>query len=228
MNIPLYNQWDPRWGAILLGKSKYTMANSGCYVTSFCMAAHNHGIVMDPGEFVTKLNKVKALTDEGVLTYDGLMRAFPVLNFNERVYTSNDPIRNTQKVTIEASIKRIRQLLLLGQPTLLATDENPFNAQVADHAVCAKDFRGEGLDTDFLINNPNGGNEQWFSERYGPVKDKLYGYISVIGPSLDGISQSLQIHKSAGQAAWKLGQAQRGISPTVYYKEALEDLVRHI
>lgn len=222
--LSTYNQGDPRWRDKKLSPSALTMGGYGCYITSFTMALHNFAISLDPGQVLEKLIAKNGLNYDGFLTYDGVMRAFPAVYFNERVYTTNDPSSNGLEMRPEIAIKKVRRLLDLGQPTILCVD-NQGNDGVPDHAILAKDYlvNPMGSVTDFRIHDPDGGRELWFTEKYGPVLTKLYGYVSLIGPPIAFPDQSTD--QEDGGALWKASQVRRGINVGTYSKEIMDNLL---
>ena len=214
MNIPLFNQWDARWGSKRLGTSPYTMANSGCYVTSITMMLHNFAVFLDPGQVCDKLNSVNAFDVNGLLTYDGLMRAWPQLSFYERLYSTNDPSNNVQKVAISEVIRRVQRRLKLGLPSVLCVD-NLANDGIPDHAVLL-------INEDWTIHDPDGGRLIKFQDKYGDPLKKLYGCVSVIGPPINVPNGGLP---QEGQAVFMLSQAKRGINKDNYLRNSLDVLM---
>lgn len=182
INLPIFAQGDPRWGSRRIGTyngQTMTLANSGCYITTMTMVAWNSAYQLDPGQFLDALEAENGLLDDGTMTYDGLMRAFPRLLFHERVYTTND-VGNGQKMTVDAALARIRRLIRLGQPVGVTVDA-VLNDKRQDHIVAALDNLPDG---DLLIIDPAYGRKMKFSERYGRPEAGVMGYVSVIGQSL--------------------------------------------
>ena len=57
-----FKQSDKRWGNMKLGKTRYTMADYGCYITSIAMV-----VGANPYSLLIVFNKYKIFTDEGLL-----------------------------------------------------------------------------------------------------------------------------------------------------------------
>lgn len=230
MSVSLFNQWSGFWAALRLTPSNWTMANSGCYITSLTMALPNWAILredgteLNPGEVLEKLIASNSLNADGFLTYDGMMAAFPSLYFHDRIYTSNDPRNNGLEMRAETALKRIRRQLDLGQPTILCVD-NLGNDGIPDHAVLAVDYimGANDVPVDFIIHDPDGGKKLQFTEKYGTPLTKLYGYISIIGPPIEFPTQSTD--KEDGHAAWKAAMVRKGINVKTYSKEILDALL---
>lgn len=221
ITIPLYSQYDPKWKDRSLGKSSLHMGDSGCYVTSFCMMISNFAINENPEIVVTKLSLANAFTDEGFLTYDGLMRAYPTVVFNERVNTTNAMTNVGSRTLIDVCIKKIQKLIRYGQPTILLVD-NIGNDGIQDHAVCAYDYKTNNDESiDFKIHDPDGGRDIWFTDKYGSVEKKLYGYLSIIGSPIAFPDNGDSV---LGGVVYKLAEAKRGVNVSQNVKEAFDVL----
>lgn len=226
MSVALYSQLDPKWGSKVIPTSqgKITMSSHGCFITSVSMALANYAVYDEPGTVLDKLIAVNGLTLDGLLSYDGLERAYPQLIYYERVYTTNDKSANLIKMQVATAIERVKKLLKLGQPVVLCVD-GPDPDRNPDHAVICKDF-SEGK---FKIHDPNGGKDITFDERYGDPLTNLYGYVAIIGPPIGFPKDGLP---GEGQSLWKLakfrkdnGQALKKLITPNYLSEAIDSLI---
>lgn len=218
--IPTYRQWGESWSMKRLGKTDLTVARYGCYAISLSMATANFGIRDEPGTFIDKMNAVGAFNECGMMTYDGVMRAYPKLYFYKRVYTELDPSQNGVEMTIDAAIYKVHRLVSFGQPTILCVD-NLYNDGIPDHAVICYDAPEDTRK--WRIKDPDGGHDCLFEERYGSVKDGLYGFVSIIGPpenAPDGYG-----HAGLGSALWKAAQIKQGKNVGVYSAELIDTLL---
>jgi len=225
INLPLYNQGNPQWGDYVMGKwpdgTLLTMRRWGCMVTSLSMALKNYGIDADPGFLCSLLGGTGGLDQEGNLVHSGIEKIYPDVVFYERQYTSNYPGNTPKpKLLIGESLRRLQSYLSLGQPVILEVD-NVGNDGRPDHWVVAKEYR----DGDFLIHNPDGGIEQWFSKRYGDPAQKLYGFYQVIGQPTGFPPNSPPERQNLGLAAWKAAQVWKGKNVATYSKEILGHIV---
>lgn len=202
-----WNQWGQSWSNMKLVDDKpMTLGSDGCYITSLTMGLPNRGILnpdgsfMNPGQVLNRLKAVGGLNNDGLLTYDGVERAFPQLSFYDRIYTTNDPSSGGSEMQASVAIMKVKRLLELGQPTILCVD-NLKNDGIPDHAVLAHDFVSLGQDKyDFLINDPDGGKQMYFTSKYGDPMTKLYGYVAIIGQAGDLPSWSTEGSESAAIA----------------------------
>ena len=214
--IGTYNQWGQPWSGKRLGSWGLTVGRYGCYATSIAALIKNYAIADDPGELVDKLNAIVGFDPGGLVKYDSVMRAYPQLYFNERVYTTNDPSNNVQKMDIKVAINRIQHLMKMGFPSILCVD-NVLNDGIPDHAVVCVEAPYDL--SKWKIMNPDGGKIENFKERYGDVEKFLYGFVSIVGPPVESEMGGF------GTAAWKISQAKKGISPNQYLSEALDNLL---
>lgn len=221
--LPEFRQGAEPWASRRIGTYNgqvMTLANGGCFITTMCMIAWNSAIQLDPGQFLDRLEDENALLDDGTMTYDGLMRAFPRLLFHERVYTTND-VGNFQKMTVDSALQRIRRLIRLGQPVGITVDAVG-NDRRYDHIVAAYDNTPDG---DFLIIDPAYGYKTKFSERYGRPETGVMGYVSIIGQSLQYPDDG---DPKAGQALTKMAEIRRKVEalPSSQTKTDLRFLTR--
>ena len=230
MKTQNFNQWDQRWGQKRLSPSSWTMANSGCFITSLTNALPNFSIVkadgspFDPGEVLDRLIAVDGLDAGGQMTYEGIMRAFPALYFHDRIYTTNDPRNNGVEMKSDVAIKKVRRLLDVGQPTILAVD-NIGNDGWPDHAVLAKDYvlDASGTVVDFKISDPDGGRDITFTSKYGPLLTKLYGFVILVGPPIEFPDASTD--QEEGMGLWKSAQIRQGKNVATYSKELIDSIL---
>lgn len=225
MNLPLYNQSDPQWADYKMGVlpdgSFLTMRRWGCLVTSVSMALKNYAIDADPGFLCALLGGVGGLDKEGNLVHSGIEKLYPNVIFYERRYTTNYPSPTpTPKLLIGEALSRLDRYLKLGQPVILEVD-NVGNDGRPDHWVVAKEYKNG----DFLIHNPDGGVEQWFSQRYGDPVKKLYGYYQIIGSPVGFPTNSTPQNQELGLAAWKAAMVWKGKNVSTYSKEILEAIL---
>lgn len=226
ITLPAYSQLEPKWGAkrIPTKAGTITMSSDGCYVTSLTMLLANYAIYLDPGQCLDKLIGVSAFLENGFLTYDGVMRAFPDVIFSERVYTKNDPSKNIVKIETAVAIEKVKRYLRLGQPVILCVD-NLYNDRIPDHAVVLYDYDG----LHFWIHDPDGGKTIAFDLKYGDPMTNLYGYIALIGPPINFPKDGLP---GFGQALWKMakfkkenGSELNKLKLSHYVSEAIESFV---
>ncbi len=182
MNLPLLNQGDPRWRNVVIGQGSsgpLTIGSHGCLMTCEAMRQVAYGYSDTPDLLYSK-GKVKGVFDiEGNFKWPGMEEIYPNLAFLERRYTTNrtqNTADGSPKVQPQAAIERIKLLLLMGQPVPLEVFTS-----FGQHFVLAK-LWDEGRQ-DFLLNDPNGGIEVWFRDRYGDPMAKLMGWILSVGPS---------------------------------------------
>lgn len=65
--MKMLRQTDPRWSAMKIGKSRYSIGHSGCVITALCNCANLNGYDWTPDD----LNR--AITAENGFTEDGLL-----------------------------------------------------------------------------------------------------------------------------------------------------------
>lgn len=218
INLPTWNQGDPRWRDIELAPG-LPMWRYGCLITSIAMGLKNYAIDIDPGQLCLKLKAAGGFDSEGNMVHSVMNSLFHDVLLYRRVHTTNFP-GDASKTLIGEAIRQVDQLLKLGQPVPLVVD-HVGNDGLPDHAVIAKEYRNG----DFLINNPDGGIEQWFSDRYGDPMKKLYGHFAIIGPGLGFPPQSTPDHQKMGLALWKAAMVWRGRDVATYSKEIVDSLV---
>lgn len=212
MSLPIYNQWGGPWSGVKLGNSEWTMANSGCYTTSLTMILNNYGYRLNPMDVVSKLNADNGY-QEGMMQYAAVERQFPQVYFHKRVDTTNHPAQNISKEMVGVSIERIKRLVGAGLYPILCVD-NLYNDKWPDHAVVCTEAPDDLRE--WVILNPDGGKEQKFLDKYGPVEKNLYGYVAFIGPP---ISATKDI--SLGIAAWKAKEIDVAVRRNDYQKASV-------
>ncbi len=227
----IYNQWGQPYSSKKLLPASVTIGSHGCFMTSLTMALPNFGIVrptdgtfFDPGEVRDKLVAAYGFNAEGFLTYDGVERAFPMLHFYDRLYTDNDPRNNGAEIRAAAALKKVRRLLDLGQPTILAVD-NIGNDGYPDHAVLAVDYTlgPDGLVKDFLIHDPDGGKVINFTSKYGPPLTKLYGMVVIIGSPIEYPAQSTD--KEDGASLWMAAEIKKGMNVNTHARTLVDSFL---
>lgn len=183
MNLPLYSQGSPEWRDVVIGRGadgSLTVGSHGCLLSCLSMSLAAYGLSETPATLVSKAKIQGGVLDiEGNLAWDGIERIFPAMAFLERKYTTNkqgNTADGSPKVQSQVAIERIKLLLLMGQPVPLEVFTP--NGQ---HFILAK-LWGDTR-KDFLCNDPNGGIEIWFKDRYGPLETKLMGWIISVGPT---------------------------------------------
>jgi len=221
MRVANYNQADPRWASIVFATmpdgTPMTIRQWGCMFTSLADALLNYGIDINPGDLAAKIKSLKGFDGQGYFDNNTIPKMFSsVLNY-ERVNTTNVPSGRLQP---DAAVNKIKSLLMAGQPVLVWVDNVKQDGE-PDHWVCFKDYRNG----DFLISNPDGGLDQWFSVRYGDPLKKIYGYLALVGPAVDVPDGASDSDKKRGLAAWKASQVAQGKNVKVYAKEILNDLL---
>ena len=215
IQLPNYRQGDAQWGSKIMSPSNLDMANYGCFVTSLSMMIANYAINKNPGEVCDALIKVNGFDQWGMLQHDAIGKAFPGVYFKERVYTTDDPRTNLQRVNVDVARARIKRLLSLGQPVLLTVDAQQ-NDKIADHAIVAIDTAGAD---DFVILDPWYGEKTLYSKRYV----NLYGYLAYLGSPIN--FPDFWGEPKIGQAVYKLIQAKKGVNKDMNISEALDVLL---
>lgn len=183
MNLPLYNQGDPRWSSVDIGMGvdgPITIGRFGCLLTCESMRLNAYGYDETPDTLVRKAKlKGGVLDPEGNIYWDGMERLFNNLALLERRYTVNRPGEKTPdgspKVTAEASIERVKLMLSMGQPV-------PLEIMIPSQHFVLAVLWDEGR-RDFLVHNPDGGVKHWFKDRYGDATTRLWGWILSVGPT---------------------------------------------
>lgn len=199
MKIPTFSQNDQEWSDILIGNTDLNVGRYGCYGTALSMMLWNYGHKLNPGQVFQKLNENKAFTSGGLLTYDGVERTFPGLHFYRRAYTVLDESAYYCRITVDKAIEDVITMVRRGMPPILCVD-NLYNDNKPDHAVlCYK--ASEDL-SDWRIKDPGGGKDIPFESKYGPVRENLYGYVSIIGmPTSVPEGESRRVASSVWKAA---------------------------
>lgn len=225
MNLPVYNQLDPRWKDVVIGlgsSGPLTIGSHGCLISCEAMRLAAYGLAETPATVVAKAKITGGVLDiEGNLAWAGMERVYPTIAFLERRFTVNrqaDTVDGSPKVQAQASIDRIKLLLSMGQPV-------PLEVFVpSQHFVLA--VKWDDVKQDFLCHDPNGGISVWFRDRYGDPMTKLMGWIADVGPSAwypEGSSLERQ------QMGLSLGYAQlaaRGKETRANALRSAESLVR--
>lgn len=223
MNLPLYNQGDPRWSSRPLGTSGHTLGSHGCYVTSIAMIASNYGFTVNPGQLCDALNAINGFDATGDVKWESVEQVLPNVLFavNLSGWTTNFTQGvNLVKIQQSEALRRIEKLVKRGMPTLLCVDmPNVGTDGRPDHAIVYKGGR--------LANDPAGGIEVRLDagHRYGPMETAVYGLRAIMGPPLnypDGLSED---EMKLGLAAWKAEMVMKGKSVATYSKEIIDHLI---
>ena len=199
MQVKLQNQGDPRWFSEEMAPG-VKIGPEGCFLSCIAMALGNYAIDTDPGSLSTALKPLGGFDSEGNMNHNKLPLLYPQILDFRRVDTTNAPGGGGKTLPLTA-IEDIKRLISIGMPVQVWVD-NVGNDGKPDHWVLCKDYKNG----DFLINNPDGGLEQWFSVRYGDITKKLYGYYAMIGPPIAFPDSSTQADHEDGQAAYAASQ----------------------
>jgi hypothetical protein len=70
LDVPSFRQGDPRWHDDALGKTNYTMGESGCAVTSAAMVLKSYGIDTDPKRLNDYLSGHGGYVGDGYLVWE--------------------------------------------------------------------------------------------------------------------------------------------------------------
>ncbi len=226
MNLPVYNQGDPKWRGVVIGfgsDGPITIGSHGCLLTCEAMRLNAYGLNETPDTLVSKAKLTGGVLDiEGNLAWAGMEKVFPTLAFLERKYTTNrqgNTADGSLKVQPQAAIERIKLLLSMGQPTPLEV-----MTSFGQHFVLAK-LWDEGR-MDFLLNDPNGGIEVWFKDRYGDLTTKLMGWIISTGPTAWFPANSAPERQQMGLSLGYAQLAARGKDTRANALRAAESLLR--
>jgi Peptidase_C39 like family len=215
--LPLYNQGDPKWRNNPLGTSGNTIGSHGCTVSAIAMLLARFGITETPATVVTKLRAVGGFMPSGDLLWAAIPQVWPRVHFVWRQYTTLEDPSYAYRKTMASSIIQVHRLLSMGQPVLLNVDA--VKDTRPDHWVVAED----GTLAEFVINNPDGGRRQLFSDRFGELARGIYGYTVLIGDTAYFPSWSTDLQDA--HAVWKAAEVAAGRNIATYSKEILEDLI---
>ena len=150
LNVPLYKQADPRWGAKMIGGYE-TLASAGCTTTCISMVeSYVHGQDIFPN----------MMADQLPYTYDGLL-TFPGRYSR---YAGSD------------YMQVILNFLHSGMPVLVSG----YTSDGRTHWVVVVGYNGDGIDmrpADFMINDP-GANRSTLADFFGnyPLFEKIVYY----------------------------------------------------
>lgn len=224
---PVLNQADPRWRDIVIGRfadgTNATIGSHGCLLTCEAMRLSAYGYSETPATIVGRAKVAGGVLDaEGNLAWSGLERIYPNLAFLERRYTTNraaDTADGSPKVQPPVAIERIKLLLLMGQPVPLEVF-----TQFGQHFVLSKLW--DDARQDFLLNDPNGGIEVWFKDRYGDPVTRLMGWLMGVGPTAWFPPNSTPEREQMGLALGYAQLAARGKDSRANALRASESLLR--
>lgn len=224
--LKILNQGNPAWRDVVIGQGSsgpLTIGSHGCLLTCEAMRLSAYGLDETPATIVSKAKIAGGVLDvEGNLAWNGMERIFPTLAFLERKYTTNregSTADGSLKVQPAAAIERVKLLLSMGQPVPLEVW-----TQFGQHFILAK-LWDEGR-KDFLLNDPNGGIEVWFKDRYGDLTTKLMGWIVSVGPTAWFPSNSTPERQQMGLALGFAQLAARGKDTRANALRAAEALLR--
>lgn len=198
IQVPNYSQRNSQWASKKMAPSSCTLGQFGCLVTCIAMQMKNYAIDVDPGTLTDALVKVNGFAPSGDLILGSVEKAYPVVHYVDRTYSTNCPETNLMRTSVDAVIGSVRKLLRLGQPVPLWVDAVDHD-QRADHWVLAVDW-----ETDLVINDPWQGDQIRFKDRYGDPYKGIYGHLAYIGPPISFPDSGTP---DVGQAEWKLQQA---------------------
>ncbi|MFA5526932.1 MAG: hypothetical protein WC992_08915, partial [Acholeplasmataceae bacterium] len=155
-----YRQGDVPWGNIRLGGSPYTMATSGCLVTSITNQLIRFRPDLTPETLVRWLNSHEGFTSDGRLKMYKIEEFLPglkLVNFKKWATQSA-----TQPVAQPADLSQVRDGLRHG-PVIIQVDYKPGTPEVNAHWVLIV----EDLGDDFLLVDPINGEKVSLMEKYG-------------------------------------------------------------
>lgn len=221
INIPCYNQGDPKWSQDKMGSSGKTLSSDGCLVTCLSMALANFAINVNPGELCTLINSLNGFDEYGNLYLEAISKKYSSVSLIGSYETSLSKRPQYTKIEIGEAIHRIQRLIHLGIPVALNVDAIGHDG-LADHFVLAYDCVGTN---DFQINDPISGKSVKLSSKYDFADKAIYRYIAWIGAPISFPNADNGGLPSEGVTAWKLSQAIKGISRDLYTREAFENLI---
>lgn len=215
---PTFSQLNPLWASKPLGTSGRTVGSDGCLDTCLAMALANYAIQETPATVVDKLNAVGGIFPSGDTSWQAIQQAWPQVTFIFRWDTTNYPVGKHQKLDAQAAVRKVAQLIRLGQCVPLNVKTSPSLA-LPNHFVLAYDVNSAG--TDFKIKDPNGGVDAYFSQRFGDPMTQIYGLGALAGTPVEYPDSG---YPWAGTALGKAGMVSRGVNVGTYSGEILNDL----
>lgn len=204
LDIPKFNQWDHEWTTRKIGNTNLTLGRWGCAITAIAAGLKLFGITETPETANRKLKAVDGFTSDGSLYWKAINRAWPTAHWHVRNTTTNDKNPRHQKQTIGAAMTKIYRALDAGQIVLLNVD-NVNNDGRSDHWVIAT---GRNAKEQLGIMNPDGGQHELFSKRYGDPLKGIYGYAIIIGPAQSTEKQA-PLASTMGKALAKTKEIER-------------------
>jgi hypothetical protein len=154
MDVPVWKQSDPRWAALHLDGSSYTMAGSGCAVTSCAMVAAYYGSSKDPGGLCRALSANGGLDSSGSIYWQKVPSA------------AGGTIRYIGRWDYD-SVTLINQELDAGYPVIAEA-----YLQGSAHWVVLTGRAG----STYYINDPGYGDRTTLNARYGSVSTAIHGF----------------------------------------------------
>lgn len=216
MLIPRYNQGDHEWRSTPLGTKGHTIGSAGCTLTCLGMVVGEK-----PPEVLKKAKAVGAISPSGDFTWYGNIQAmYPNVRYHNRISTTNEE-RSQSNMEVPAAVFKIKKLLMLGQPVIVRVDV----PGTLEHFVVITGWNG----TDFILNDPNGGKEYTYKERFGDILKTLLAYVILIGPERESVDCGPEVTRSIIQDAaggvFKAAQLASGKNVATYSKEILDQFL---
>lgn len=135
----IFGQRDPRWGAIRLGASSYTMAGAGCAVTACAMVASVVEPELTPLELAEWLNSNGGFTSGGLLYWNKVAQYVNGLDFVQ-YHLWRD---------VAADLSLLKTTLQNG-PQVVQVDFRPATSALDSHFVTAVSFTEDGTDLNII------------------------------------------------------------------------------
>lgn len=215
MNLPLYNQADQKWRSTPLGTFGRTIGSDGCAISALSMVVGE-----EPPKVLQKAKALGAIADSGDFFWPAVGAMFPNVRFHYRWSTVNEERNLANRKEIEPAIESIKTLLALGQPVILRV----VNPDGVGHFVVAV-----GWDGDLIVNDPDGGKQRRYKERFGDPVKSLLAYVVLVGPERDGVDCGEDIRKrivgNAAGALYKAAQLADGKNVATYSREILDTFI---
>lgn len=173
LDVPLYNQRDPRWKNTFLGFSDVsTLGLYGCLIACLAMIARYFGADTDPERINDDLKDVDGFQNKVYYKWGRLTRLYQNIKFSKFVNTP-DPVTPEQFQEMDDHIDR-------GMPVMLKIDFNPATTFVNQHYVLLIGKEGNS----YKIADPWTGTVERLSS-YGVAKYTIQRYILYEGTVTD-------------------------------------------
>lgn len=225
MNLPVYNQGDPRWASKPLGTSGRHMADSGCFVSACAVALSNYGHNVNPGQLCDALNPIGGFDPEGLLRWDKLEQLYPDVALAAAFDTTNQPTSGSH-VLVDVALKRISNLVRLGIPVMITVDvPNAGIAGFPDHIITLTNAPEGGIG--WLANDSDGGTVEMLAvnHKYPPPDKSIFGARVLVGAPTSFPDYSDDRDKRDAVALWKASQVMRGRNIQTYSKEIVDSYI---